>query len=255
MFMKTQCPRTKIEDKVCAFVFCAGLGTRMYPYTKEVPKPLLKLKDGTFPLYHISRNLSDLGFRHAVVNYSYGKDYFVEAKEIVKKEIGLDLVLVEESNQLGHAGGLKNAEALLDRDLILGLNGDTISDIKEEQIWQMIELCDAERPIVVWGKQNEENEPIRVDSRGYILGVGKWDFDEGEVEGTYDAYGVFMVHGSVLKYLDRGEFYGLFGDDDIVERVTDDGKHGVVFMSEKPLSQISVGSKDEYEYYLKNDLA
>lgn len=65
-------------------ILCGGKGTRAYPYTDHLPKPMLPV-DGTPILVHVMRIFADQGHRDFVLSVGYRKeviqDYF-EAKEL-----------------------------------------------------------------------------------------------------------------------------------------------------------------------------
>ncbi len=93
------------RKKVCqpVVIMAGGLGTRLYPYTKILPKPLIPV--GELPLWSIlSTGLWDFGCRefNLVVNYKKGmiKSYFAELEK------PYDVAFTDEDEPLGTGGGL-----------------------------------------------------------------------------------------------------------------------------------------------------
>lgn len=90
-----------------AVIMAGGKGTRLYPYTKILPKPLIPI--GDIPIMErIIQMFRRYGVRefYATVNYKKGmiKSYFAENME------GYSLEYVEEEKPLGTAGSLSLIE-------------------------------------------------------------------------------------------------------------------------------------------------
>lgn len=88
-------------------IMAGGKGTRLYPYTKILPKPLIPIGDKTIT-EHIMERFMEYGCSHfdMVVNYkkNFIKAYFVD------NENPVDIDFIEESKFLGTGGGLKLLE-------------------------------------------------------------------------------------------------------------------------------------------------
>ncbi len=97
-------------------IMAGGKGTRLYPYTKILPKPLIPI--GDIPIMErIVNRFCDFGVRnfYATVNYrkSMIKSYFSELSTDYK------ICYVEEDKPLGTAGSLGLIEAGFDRAFIV----------------------------------------------------------------------------------------------------------------------------------------
>ncbi|MBE5905622.1 MAG: CBS domain-containing protein [Lachnospiraceae bacterium] len=97
-------------------IMAGGKGTRLYPYTKVLPKPLIPI--GDIPIMErIIDRFRDFGVRHfwATLNYKKGmiKSYFADLIT------DYDLVYVEEDKPLGTAGSLHLIEKEFDRPIIV----------------------------------------------------------------------------------------------------------------------------------------
>lgn len=110
---------TKQEDSLTdipVVIMAGGKGTRLYPYTKILPKPLIPI--GDIPIMErIIDKFCDFGVKkfYATVNYRKGmiKSYFAEALRDYKLEY------VEEDKPLGTAGSLKLIEEDFDKPFIV----------------------------------------------------------------------------------------------------------------------------------------
>ena len=100
---------TNVKNKIKhAFLLAAGYGNRMETYTKEVPKPLLKV--GGVPLIVYSLyTLKKLGIENVVVNTHYLADQIENFLKSTSKELPFNISISHESEILGTAGALKKA--------------------------------------------------------------------------------------------------------------------------------------------------
>lgn len=94
---------TVLKD-IPVVIMAGGKGTRLYPYTKVLPKPLIPI--GDIPIMErIINKFQDFGVHdfYATVNYRKNmiKSYFSEVSE------GYELTYVEEDKPLGTAGSLQ----------------------------------------------------------------------------------------------------------------------------------------------------
>ncbi len=122
--------RVKISNNealkdVPVIVMAGGKGTRLYPYTKILPKPLIPI--GDIPI--LQRILDQLN--------SYGADKFYITvnykKEIIKAffnelEPSYDIEFVDENKPMGTAGSIRLIEERFDKPLIV-TNCDILIDV------------------------------------------------------------------------------------------------------------------------------
>ena len=117
---------TRKHAGIPVVIMAGGLGTRLYPYTKILPKPLIPIGDEPI-LEHIIHRFRDFGCRdfRLVVNYKKNmiKSYFNDLEK------DYDVQYVDEDTPLGTGGGLcllkgqihetfflSNCDILLDAD-------------------------------------------------------------------------------------------------------------------------------------------
>lgn len=113
--------------KTC-FILGAGLGTRMRPLTKKLPKPLLPI--GGRPLIsYVMDHCLTVGIKRFIVNtHHLAASYEAAFPDHAWK--GTPIIFRHEPDLLDTGGGLKNIEDLLDKDeQLLVYNGDILSDI------------------------------------------------------------------------------------------------------------------------------
>ncbi len=96
-----------IELKAPVVIMAGGKGTRLYPYTQILPKPLIPVGEKTIT-EHIMDHFEVFGCRHfdMIVNYkkNFIKSFFLD------NEQKRDVSFVDETEFLGTGGGLKLLE-------------------------------------------------------------------------------------------------------------------------------------------------
>ncbi len=112
-----------------AFIFAAGLGTRLRPLTNEVPKALVPIK-GKPLLYHLIRKLEEVGVSEIIVNVHHFPE---KMKAFISEYSGkATLILSDETKELLDTGGAlvhaKHQIKKSDEPLIIH-NVDVLTDI------------------------------------------------------------------------------------------------------------------------------
>jgi len=105
-----------------AMILAAGLGTRLDPLTRELPKPLVWVGDRP-QLAHVLDAVRAAGVSCVVVNTHHLEAAFDES---VLSALPMRPHLVHEPKILGTAGGLANARAALGPGSVLVWNGDIL---------------------------------------------------------------------------------------------------------------------------------
>ncbi len=123
---KIICRTVNRENVKTAFILAGGKGTRMRPFTYELPKPLIPVQ-GRPLLQHILDLLRKYEIRDIIISTGYMcdkiKEYFGNGSKF-----GLDITYVEEKEELGTAGALNLSKDLL-QDTFIMFNGDVLTNI------------------------------------------------------------------------------------------------------------------------------
>jgi mannose-1-phosphate guanylyltransferase len=114
---------------LAGMVLCAGLGTRLRPLTRLVPKPAVPVCG--VPLARFALGLlAGAGVRRAVVNLHHLPEVMAEVAGAAAAELGLELRLSPEPVIAGTGGALREARAhLADAEAVVVLNGDVLFDV------------------------------------------------------------------------------------------------------------------------------
>ncbi|HEX6262235.1 MAG TPA: nucleotidyltransferase family protein, partial [Actinomycetota bacterium] len=113
-----------------AVIMAGGEGTRLRPLTSNQPKPMIPIV-GRPMMEHVLHLLERHGFDESVVTVQFLasviRNYFGDGDDM-----GIDLAYVTETEPLGTAGSVKNAEHFLDETFLV-ISGDAVTDIDLSQ--------------------------------------------------------------------------------------------------------------------------
>lgn len=193
-------------------IFAAGLGTRLKPLTKKIPKALVKL-NGIPLLEHIISNFKNQGFNHFVINVHHFADQ-IEAFLVNNKNFGSDIQISDEREQLLETGGglLKAENLLKDAKLILLHNADIISDINFKSIIDMHLKNDSLATLAV--QKRESSRKLLFNDENYLC---QWkNIKTGELKisrmHTKELYewsfsGIHIINPKIFDYIkETGKF-------------------------------------------------
>ncbi|MDD4923074.1 MAG: nucleotidyltransferase family protein [Bacteroidales bacterium] len=113
-----------------AVIFAAGLGTRLYPYTKDKPKALVEV-NGLPMLGHTLRKIQAGGICDVVVNvhaFADKVELYLQEYSAANPEMRI-CVSDERDLLLETGGGLKKMQPLLEDDAFIVHNVDVLSNI------------------------------------------------------------------------------------------------------------------------------
>ena len=106
-----------------AMVLGGGMGKRMLPLTKDIPKPMVRLKGRTL-IDHVLDRIGAAGVARAVVNVHYCADKLeAHVKQRKKPEV---LISDERQQLLDTGGGVTKALPLLGPEPFLIHNSDSV---------------------------------------------------------------------------------------------------------------------------------
>ncbi|MDR0988459.1 MAG: nucleotidyltransferase family protein [Prevotellaceae bacterium] len=113
-----------------AFIFAAGMGSRLRPLTDAVPKALVPVA-GRPMLEHVILRLKAAGFTDLVINIHHFGQQIIDFLN-ARQQFGLNIRLSDERNQLlDTGGGIKKARPLLEEgnEPFLVHNVDVVTDV------------------------------------------------------------------------------------------------------------------------------
>ncbi len=228
-------PDPKNVVSVPVVMMAGGKGTRLYPYTKVLPKPLIPIED--IPISErIMDTLHGYGCSdfHMIVNYKKNmiKSYFGECEK------GYSIAFHDEDIPLGTGGGLKLIEEVVDGTFIL-TNCDILilEDISQ---------------ILKHHKENGNKATMVCSLKNYEIPYGVVNFsDGGEIESFeekpkmsfFTNTGYYILEKDVFSYIEKNENIGM---PDILSRMRNAGlKVGVYPIGEN--AWLDMGQFDSME--------
>lgn len=156
-----------------AVILAGGLGTRLWPLTERVPKPMMPVAGAPY-LQHQLLLLRSQGIRDVVllIGYLGGQivDYFGDGDRF-----GLSIRYAFEETPLGTGGALRAAAGLL-HDSFLLLYGDSYLPIRYGPVTEVLEGSAAEGVVVVYDNGIEDTtvaNNIAIDGAGRIVRYDK----------------------------------------------------------------------------------
>jgi NDP-sugar pyrophosphorylase family protein len=116
-----------LNKSLSVVVVAGGKGSRLYPLTKNTPKPLLKLA-GEPILGHLLFQLHQLGLTKAYIATYHLSDQIKLGIGLGEK-YGIDISFIEEEAPMDTAGALSLLPASETNDYVLLINGDIVCDL------------------------------------------------------------------------------------------------------------------------------
>lgn len=155
-----------------AMVLAAGLGERMLPLTRTVPKPAIPVL-GRPMLAQVIARLTAAGVRSLAINLHHLPDRVREVAEAAVPVGFEDLRFFEERGTiLGTGGGLKNAERALRGDgTILVRNSDFLSDAPIDEALEAHRRSGLPATLVLV-PERPGYTPLDVDGSGRVASIG-----------------------------------------------------------------------------------
>lgn len=187
--------KNRIGEMMIGVILAAGMGTRLMPLTKDMPKALLKINEVTL-LERMIKNCMDADISKFIVVVGYNRDKVIDVCPKIAKKYGIDVktIVNEEYDVTNTSVSTYIASKEIEKnpqDFIL-INGDNVVD---PEIISRIAECSHTGMIVDNYKQlNAESFKLIIDeekfnedmsiSTGKIYSIGK-DLDIPSSSGEF----------------------------------------------------------------------
>lgn len=182
-------------------VLAGGVGSRLRPWTNEVPKPLLPMLDATL-LERVVEGVPEGLVDEVIVAGGYKVD---QIKEYFRKaDVDFDVRIVPEDKPLGTGGALGNC-----RDVVSGrfacFNGDIVSSLNVGEMLEQHSKMDVKGTLALW----EVEDPTRFGIVGLDEGRKVTQFKEKpkpeEVFSNLINAGSYLLEEEVFEIMPRGK--------------------------------------------------
>ncbi|MBL7714986.1 MAG: nucleotidyltransferase family protein [Bdellovibrionales bacterium] len=184
-------------------IMAGGLGRRLYPLTKDTPKPMLKV--GSKPiLENILESFVTQGFKKFYFSVNYKAD-------VVKEHFGngsrfgVQIQYLEEETSMGTAGSLTLLPAKSNLPMIV-MNGDLLTKVNFSQLLDFHERQKAEATMCV--REYEFQVPygvVTMDSEKNRV----FSIDEKPTHRFFVNGGIYVLNPEVLPMIPKGERYDM----------------------------------------------
>ncbi|MBN2442797.1 MAG: NTP transferase domain-containing protein [Spirochaetales bacterium] len=193
-----------------AIILAGGKGTRLYPYTVSIPKPLIPIGDS--PIIEIVlKQLAGAGFTDVILALGYMAD-MLQAYIGDGSRYGLNVTYSIEDKPLGTIAPLKLMKGL--RENFLVMNGDLLTDINYKALFEYHIKMNAKATVATYIKKTklqlgvlENNEEKRIVS-----------FREKPVLEHKVSMGIYIYNQSIIEYIPEDEYFGF---DTLMYKMTD----------------------------------
>jgi len=200
-------------------VLAGGLGRRMMPLTKDIPKPMVRLK-GRALIDHVLDRLEAAGVSRAVVNVHYCADK-LEAHVLQRSHPEI-VISDERPLLLETGGGVTNALPLLGDDAFLIHNSDSV--------WIESVGSNLERMFAAWDPDTMDSLMLLASAATSLGYEGSGDFAMGK-DGRLERRGEremvpFVFAGVSIAHprLFEGAPQGPFSINKLWDRAIDSGR-------------------------------
>lgn len=185
-----------------AVILAGGLGTRLKPFTDAIPKPLLPIGEKAILEIQIDK-LARYGFEEVFLATNYKADY-IETFVGDGSRYGTKVTISKEKMRLGTAGPLKLLEKQLGNDPFLVMNGDVLTTMDMQKMYEF--ACRKDSMFVAAVK-----EIIMPYSFGNISFEGELitKIQEKPNITTYALAGIYVLKPDILQYIPQDTYYGI----------------------------------------------
>ncbi len=193
-FIKVE--REKKENYV--IIMAGGKGTRLLPFTKILPKPLIPVGDKTF-LELIMERFASQGFEKFIIIVNYKKE--IIKSYINERKLPYKITFVDEEKPLGTAGGLRLVyeQIKMEKPVIL-TNCDVLINVDYEKVLEYHNENKADMTLIA--KLENINVPYGVvETKDHELVEIK---EKPSVDILINT-GIYVFNPELFKFIEKGK--------------------------------------------------
>lgn len=189
-----------------ALILVGGKGTRLYPLTKTLPKPMAPVVNRP----HLERVIEWLkrhGVTDVILTLHYKPEHFREYFGDGSR-FGLRVHYVDEPQPLGTGGAIRNAEELFDSTFLV-FNGDILTDLNLTEVVRFHKEKGAAVTIALQPVDDPTKYGVvELDSDSRILRFVEKPAPHEAPSNLINA-GTYVMEPHVLRYIPRGVKYSV----------------------------------------------
>jgi aminoglycoside/choline kinase family phosphotransferase/dTDP-glucose pyrophosphorylase len=177
-----------------AMILAAGLGTRLRPYSEHTPKPLFTIGDR--PVLDITvEKLIRAGCQAMIINTHHHHRRM--ETHVSQMEMPVPIHTRHEPEILGTGGGIRNVADFWDREPLLVINADIVSDISLDKVYAYHRS--HPHPVTMVMHHHDQFNTVAVDEEGFVTAFGQTP-DKGKSR-ILAFTGIHVLDRQVLDFL------------------------------------------------------
>jgi NDP-sugar pyrophosphorylase family protein/tRNA A-37 threonylcarbamoyl transferase component Bud32 len=188
-----------------AIILSAGLGTRLLPHTRQIPKPLFSL-NGKPVLEILIKSLIQAGCHSLMINTHHLHEQINAF--LSHKHFSIPIEICHETDILGTGGAVKNVENFWDDTPFMVINSDIATDIDFKTVYEFhLNHC---FPATLVLTDCAQLNSVSLDPHGFIT-----DFYLPKHSNLYPEKkqytftGIQVVNKVILDFIPKGTFYSI----------------------------------------------
>ncbi len=187
-----------------AMIMAAGVGSRLMPMTREIPKPMVPMVNRPL-MDHTVQLLHKHGFNSIIANLHYHGDcisgYFGDGSGF-----GVSLNYSREEKLLGTAGGVKRCQWFLDDTFVI-ISGDALTDINLSRLVRIHKEKGALATIALKEVEDVESFGIVITDEDGLIKSFQEKPRPAEALSKLANTGIYVFEPEVFRYIPAGQFY------------------------------------------------
>lgn len=204
-----------------AIILVGGLGTRLSPLTKTIPKPLLPLVNVPM-VERMIRNLPEK-IDTVILAVNYGLEQMLE--HFKKTNVGRKVIIVPEKEPLGTGGAMKNCEKYITGTTAV-FNGDVVTSINLEEMIEYHKSKKAKGTLALWEVENPNRFGVVKLVKGEILEFQEKPPKGEELSNLINA-GTYILEPELINIIPANEKVSI--ERDIYPKIVGNGLYGLPF--------------------------
>jgi len=229
-----------------AMIFAAGLGKRLGPITRNIPKALVDI-NGKTALQLAVEKCTASGFNDIIINVHHFAD-LVEEEVLRLNNMGFRISVSDERDMLlENGGGLYKARNFFDNNPFLLYNVDIISDLDLSALYR---LHTEKKGLAVLAVRNRPGKRfLLIDSHGQLMGWRNRSTGEQILAGRSDEKlteiafsSMHIVEPEIFTYMSEGIYTMI----DLYLRLA--GEHKIFTLKHDEGYWVDVGTPESLEY-------
>ncbi len=190
--------KASIANNRVAVVMAGGVGSRLYPLTQDVPKPMLPV-GGKPMLETIVSGFASQGFSKVYLSVNYKREV-IESYFADGAKFGIAIDYLREDTKLGTAGALGLLPVVPDSSFVV-MNCDVLTNVRFERL---LDFHDKQRSVATMAVREYDIQVpygvVKVDETSGIASI-----DEKPTQRFFVNAGIYVLQPGVLKHLQPQE--------------------------------------------------